>query len=356
MCDLGMQPPANAFLPPESSGKMERFYPLQAFVCGVCFLVQLEEFESPADIFTDYAYFSSFSSTWLTHAETYAVEMIGRLALNERSLVVEIGSNDGYLLQYFHERKVPVLGIDPAVTCAQAAGSRGIETMVSFFSEEVARQLAGAGKRADLLVANNVLAHVPDLNGFVAGIAVLLDDRGVATIEVPHLLSLIEKTEYDTIYHEHFSYFSLGTAQRVFAAQGLDIVDVEELTTHGGSMRIWVRHAGTAPVGDRVAQVVARESDAGLASLERYRAFGDAVVNSKISLWQFLIESSRNGKLPRHTAQRQRANAAELLRLRAASGNTSWIATPISGIGICPGVTFRYIRSSALSRHARIIY
>ena len=296
VCDLGMQPPSNAFVTREALSGMERFYPLQAFVCGSCFLVQLDEFESPAEIFSDYAYFSSFSNTWLTRAERYAESMTDRLALNERSLVVEIGSNDGYLLQYFGQRRIPVLGIDPAANCAEEARKRGVETIVAFFGREVAERLAGDGKHADLIVANNVLAHVPDLNDFVAGIALLLASHGVATIEIPHLLALIEKTEYDTIYHEHFSYFSLGTAQNVFAAHGLDIVDVEELPTHGGSLRMWARRAGTAEIGERIGRVLARESEAGLTSLETYRQFSLAVVASKISLWEFLIGASRGGK------------------------------------------------------------
>jgi SAM-dependent methyltransferase len=296
MCDLGMQPPSNAFLPLEALDEMERFYPLQAFVCGSCFLVQVDEFESPAEIFSDYAYFSSFSNTWLARAERYAGSMTDHLALNERSLVVEIGSNDGYLLQYFFRYGVPVLGIDPAANCAEEASKRGVETIVAFFGRDVADRLVADGKHADLIVANNVLAHVPDLNDFVAGIALLLASHGVATIEVPHLLALIEKTEYDTIYHEHFSYFSVGTAQKVFAAHGLDIVDVEELPTHGGSVRMWARRAGSTEIGERVGRVLARESEAGLTSLETYRQFSVAVVESKLSLWEFLIGASRGGK------------------------------------------------------------
>jgi 2-polyprenyl-3-methyl-5-hydroxy-6-metoxy-1,4-benzoquinol methylase len=296
VCDLGMQPLSNAFVTQDAVGQMERFYPLQAFVCGSCFLVQLDEFESPADIFSDYAYFSSFSQSWLAHAERYATSAIGRLALNDRSLVVEIGSNDGYLLRYFQDRGIPALGIDPAANCAQEARKRGIETLVAFFGRKVAAGLAADGKHADLIVANNVLAHVPDLNDFVAGIALLLAPHGVATIEVPHLLKLIENTEYDTIYHEHFSYFSLATAQRVFAAHGLDIVDVEELPTHGGSLRIATRHAGAGPIGNRVAEVLSREAHAGLTNLDTYRTFSRAVVDSKISLWEFLIGAKRDGK------------------------------------------------------------
>jgi 2-polyprenyl-3-methyl-5-hydroxy-6-metoxy-1,4-benzoquinol methylase len=296
VCDLGMQPPSNAFITQDTLDEMERFYPLQAFVCTTCFLVQLDQFESPADIFSDYAYFSSFSQSWLSHAERYATSAIDQLTLNERSLVVEIASNDGYLLQYFQLRGIPALGVDPAANCAEEAKKRGIETLVAFFGTEAAARLAAEGKQADLIVANNVLAHVPDLNDFVAGIALLLAGNGVATIEVPHLLKLIENTEYDTIYHEHFSYFSLTTARRVFAAHGLDIVDVEELPTHGGSLRISARHAGTGPIGERVAEVLLRETRARLTDLDTYRNFSRAVVDSKVSLWEFLIGAKRDGK------------------------------------------------------------
>jgi 2-polyprenyl-3-methyl-5-hydroxy-6-metoxy-1,4-benzoquinol methylase len=297
MCDLGMQPPSNAFISSEHINSAERFYPLQAFVCGRCYLVQVDEFESPADIFSDYAYFSSFSTTWVQQALEYAIGAIERLSLNESSLVVELASNDGYLLQHFRERGVQVLGIDPAANCALEARSRGIETLVDFFGTRVAAQVVSDRGRADLIVANNVLAHVPDLNDFVAGISALLAARGVATIEVPHLLKLIEKTEYDTIYHEHFSYFSLTTAQTVFAAHGLDVVDVDELHTHGGSIRMWVRHTGVADVAARVGDVLARESRAGLDHLETYQHFSRAVIDSKISFWEFLIDAKRSGKV-----------------------------------------------------------
>ena len=296
VCDLGMQPPSNAFITSESLEKMECFYPLHAFVCGACFLVQLEEFESPTDIFTEYAYYSSFSSTWLKRAERFAETMTKRLGLDEESLVIEIGSNDGYLLQYFKLGAIPVLGIDPSQNCAEAASTRNVTTLVDFFGTRVAGKLVSEGQRASLLVANNVLAHAPDLNDFVAGIALILAPGGTATVEVPHLLRLIERTEYDTIYHEHFSYFSLTTAQKVFAAQNLTIADVEEIPTHGGSIRMWIRHTGSVSASSHVEEIVSRERAAGLTSLETYRRFSQAVLASKLSFWQFLIDAKRRGK------------------------------------------------------------
>ena len=291
-----MQPLSNAFIAREEFGSMERFYPLEAFVCGSCFLMQLDEFEPPSNIFSDYAYFSSFSDSWLVRAENFSNSMIDRLALTDGSLVVEIGSNDGYLLQYFAKRGIPALGIDPAANCAEAARARGVETLVAFFGKEVATMVQAAKVRANLIIANNVLAHVPDLNDVVAGIAALLASSGVATVEVPHLLALIEKTEYDTIYHEHYSYFSLNTARKVFAAQGLDIVDVEELPTHGGSIRLWAVHEGSTSVNPRVAKILRREDEAGLTSLATYRRFSQAVVDSKSAFWEFLIKTRVSGK------------------------------------------------------------
>ncbi len=290
-CDLGMQPPSNAFLPKEALERMERFYPLHAYVCSVCFLVQVEEFETPAEIFSDYAYFSSFSSSWLDRAAAYVEVMCERLSLQENSLVVEIGSNDGYLLQFFKQRGIGVLGIDPAANCARAALQRGVRTHIAFFGTSTAQELLVAGTAADLIVANNVLAHVPNLNDFVAGMALLLAKTGLATVEVPHLLTLIESVQYDTIYHEHFSYFSLSTLAMVFGAHGLQIVEVEELPTHGGSLRLFVRHAGAGVHSARVEALLAREQEAGLQSLETYRKFSDAVITSKLSLWKFLIEA-----------------------------------------------------------------
>jgi hypothetical protein len=240
--DLGMTPLANSYLTPEKAGAMEPFYPLKAWVCGVCHLVQLEEFESPEGIFSDYAYFSSFSSTWLEHAERYVEGMVERLALDGGHRVVEIASNDGYLLQYFVKRGIEVLGIEPAANVAQRAVENGVPTEVEFFGVPVASALRERFA-ADLLLGNNVLAHVPDINDFVAGMKVLLGERGTITMEFPHLLRLIDERQWDTIYHEHFSYLSWITVRQIFAAHGLRLFDVEELPTHGGSLRIYGAHA-----------------------------------------------------------------------------------------------------------------
>jgi len=239
--DLGMSPLANSYLRPERVNAMEPFYPLRVLVCRTCFLVQLEAYESAAHIFTEYAYFSSYSTSWLDHARRYVEMVVERFGLGPNSGVVELASNDGYLLQYFHDRGIPVLGVEPAANVAQVAIERGIPTRVEFFGARTARSLAGEGT-VDLLVGNNVLAHVPDLNDFVGGMPLVLAPEGVITIEFPHLMRLVEQNQFDTIYHEHFSYFSFFTARRVFAAHGLRIFDVDELSTHGGSLRIYGCH------------------------------------------------------------------------------------------------------------------
>jgi SAM-dependent methyltransferase len=294
--DLGMSPIANSYLKPEQLGRMEPFYPLRCLVCSECFLVQLEEFESPAQIFSDdYAYFSSYSSSWLEHARAYVEMAVARFGLGETSRVVEIASNDGYLLQYFVARGVPSLGIEPAANVADAARERGVETLVRFFGTETAREVA-AGQRADLVIGNNVLAHVPDLNDFVAGIRELLAPEGTVTMEFPHLLRLIEGREWDTIYHEHFSYFSWLTARRVFAAHGLRLHDVEEIPTHGGSLRIYGCHAD-AGVADSpaVEDLERRERDAGLERLETYLSFEQRVREHKWAIVEFLTGERRAG-------------------------------------------------------------
>ena len=270
-----MSPLANSYLPPERVNGMEPFYPLRALVCGKCFLVQLEEFETPERIFSDYAYFSSYSSSWLEHSRRYAEQMIERLGLGASSHVVEIASNDGYLLQFFHERQIPVLGIEPAANVAKVALQKGIPTLVEFFGQETARSLAGESA-ADLLLGNNVLAHVPDLNDFVAGMKILLKPGGVITMEFPHLMRLIEDNQWDTIYHEHFSYFSFLTVSRVFEAHGLRLFDVEELPTHGGSLRIYGCHADDAekPETDAARELRERERAAGYERLETYLGYG----------------------------------------------------------------------------------
>ena len=296
--DLGMSPLSNAYLKPEQINRMEPFYPLHAWVCESCYLVQLEEFESPEHIFSDYAYFSSFSDSWLDHARRYTEQVARRFNLGTSSLVVEIASNDGYLLQYFVSRGVPVLGIEPAANVAVEAERKGVPTLVKFFGTSTARELAAAGRQADLLLGNNVLAHVPDLNDFVAGMAILLKPGGVITMEFPHLLKLMQENQFDTIYHEHFSYFSFLVVERVFAAHGLILFDVEEIPTHGGSLRIFAKHAANKalPVGERVSALRRREQEAGLDHADAYRAFAEQVKATKRALLRFLIEANEAGK------------------------------------------------------------
>ncbi len=297
-CDLGMSPPSNAYRTTETLDQAEAFYPLHAWVCGTCFLVQLEQFQSPDEIFSDYAYFSSMSDSWLAHCEAYAGSAIASLRLDTRSQVVEIASNDGYLLQFFHKQGIPVLGIEPAANVARHAEAKGIRSVVKFFGAATARELVAAGARADLLIGNNVLAHVPDLNDFIAGLAVLLAPTGTINMEFPHLLRLMAENQFDTIYHEHFSYLSLLAVRTAFARHGLVIFDVEEVRTHGGSLRIHARHAADAsrPVSDRARALDAREQAAGLGSLAAYGAFDEQVKETKRALLAFLIEARRAGK------------------------------------------------------------
>ena len=297
-CDLGMSPLSNAYLDTEKLGDMEPFYPLHARVCGECFLVQLDEFETPAAIFSDYAYFSSYSDSWLAHAKQYTDAVIRRFKLGASHRVVEVASNDGYLLRYFKERGVAVLGVEPAANVAQVAKQAGIPTVVRFFGIETARALVTEGHSADLLVGNNVLAHVPDVNDFVAGMKILLKPGGVITMEFPHLMRLMAENQFDTIYHEHFSYFSLLTAQQLFARNGLVLFDVEELSTHGGSLRIYGRHLedGSKPIDAKVPSLIARERTAGLAQIETYASFAEKVRETKRKLLEFLIVAKREGK------------------------------------------------------------
>lgn len=296
--DLGMSPLANSYLRADQLNAMEPYYPLHVRVCKRCFLVQLQEYEAPQQIFSDYAYFSSYSSTWLEHAQQYCDQATERFALDPASLVVEVGSNDGYLLQYFVARGIPVLGIEPAVNVAQAAIAKGIPTLTQFFARDTAAGLVRQGKRADLLVGNNVLAHVPDVNSFVAGLKLLLAPRGVITLEFPHLLQLIALNQYDTIYHEHFSYWSFSTVRELFARHGLVLFDVEELATHGGSLRIFARHAedDTQPAGARVAALLRKEESAGIRDPRTYAAFPARVAEHKRELLAFLIAAKREGK------------------------------------------------------------
>jgi SAM-dependent methyltransferase len=293
-----MSPLANAFLTPEQCRQMEPFYPLHAFVCERCLLVQLEQFESCAQFFGLYAYFSSYSVSWLEHARRYAEMAVERFGLGPHSQVVEVASNDGYLLQYFVERGIPALGVEPAANTARAAIARGVPTLVAFFGRAAAGQLLQGGTHADLLIGNNVLAHVPDLNDFVASLKLLLAPHGVLTLEFPHLLRLIDESQFDTIYHEHFSYFSFLTAQRILAHHGLTIFDVQELATHGGSLRIYARHSEDAgrTIGPRVAALADREIEAGFGRIERYLGFAEQVMEVKRQLLLFLIEARRNGK------------------------------------------------------------
>ena len=296
--DLGMSPLANSYLRPSELGRMEPFYPLQLFLCPECHLVQLDEFESPERIFTEYAYFSSVSESWLRHARDYALSVIERFGLGPRHQVVEIASNDGYLLRNFRERGIPVLGVEPARNVARAALEAGIPTVTKFFGVATARELVSDGMGADLLIGNNVLAHVPALNDFVAGLKVALKPGGLVTMEFPHLLRLMAHREFDTVYHEHFSYFSLLAVERIFAAHGLRIWDVDEIPTHGGSLRIYARHAEdpAAVPTERVLGLRARELEAGLDGPEAYDAFAAEVVDVKLALLDFLLRARREGK------------------------------------------------------------
>ena len=290
--DLGMSPLSNAYVPLERLAMPELFHPLVARVCERCFLVQLPTAENPEQIFRDYLYFSSYSEEWLAHARKFAADVTRRLALRGDSQVVEIASNDGYLLQYFKQADIPVLGIEPAANVAAAATQRGIETWTKFFGTATAQEIAG---RSDLLIANNVLAHVPELHDFVEGMRIALAPQGTISIEVPHLLQLIRSVEFDTIYHEHFSYFSLSTLKRLLAEHGLVVTDVEELPTHGGSIRVYASHAPRES-SSRVEALLETERRFGLSELETYRRFAAAVCAAKRTLLEFLIEARREGK------------------------------------------------------------
>jgi 2-polyprenyl-3-methyl-5-hydroxy-6-metoxy-1,4-benzoquinol methylase len=298
VADLGMSPLSNAYLTAGQLNQMEPFYPLHAWVCESCFLVQLEQFETPEHIFADYAYFSSYSDSWLQHAAAYTDAMIARFGFDSTSHIVEIASNDGYLLQNFVKRGIPVLGIEPAANIARVAEEKGVPTLVRFFGTETAKELAAAGKRADLLLGNNVLAHVPDLNDFVRGMSMLLSETGVITMEFPHLLRLMAENQFDTIYHEHFSYFSFLTVEKVFAAHGITLFDVEQIPTHGGSLRIFGRHSADSskPASSRVAVLRRAELDAGLDRVATYSAFAERIKTTKWALLRFLIGARESGK------------------------------------------------------------
>jgi 2-polyprenyl-3-methyl-5-hydroxy-6-metoxy-1,4-benzoquinol methylase len=295
--DLGGSPPSNSYLRASDLQRSELFHPLHAYVCDSCHLVQLEEYESPKQIFSDYAYFSSYSQSWLRHCETYCNSVAARFGLNRFSQVVEVASNDGYLLKNFVPKGIRVLGIEPAANVAKVAMDKGIPTMVAFFGRETARRLVSNGVKADLLVANNVMAHVPNLNDFVGGMKLVLAPQGVITVEFPHLLSLMREVQFDTIYHEHFSYFSFLTAEAVFQAHGMRLFDVEKLSTHGGSLRIYACHTdANHETTQHVAEVLAEEHDAGLDGIAAYSGFAEKVRNVKNGLLRFLVDAKEEGK------------------------------------------------------------
>ncbi|WP_139558967.1 class I SAM-dependent methyltransferase [Methylotetracoccus oryzae] len=296
--DLGMSPLCQTHIAPHQLHEMEAFFPLHAYVCDQCFLVQLQEFVSPQEIFTEYAYFSSYSTSWVEHARRYAEMACARFGLGAHSKVMEIASNDGYLLQHFVAGGVPVLGIEPAANVAEVAIAKGVPTTSRFFGVATAKAIREEHGQPDLLLGNNVLAHVPDLNDFVAGMKVLLGPRGVITMEFPHLQRLMAENQFDTIYHEHFSYFSFVAVEKVFARHGITLFDVEELPTHGGSLRIYGRHTenGDLPVGERVTALRDREIADGFLTVERYRAFGEQVKETKRKLLAFLIDAKNRGK------------------------------------------------------------
>ena len=297
--DLGATPVANSFLSKEQLKKMEPYFPLDVHVCRQCFLVQVAEYERADDIFnSDYAYFSSFSDSWLAHCKKYVEEMSERFALDQNSQVIEVASNDGYLLQYFKEKSVPVLGVEPTANTAKVAMDKGIPTEVKFFGEQTAKELIEAGKAADLMLANNVVAHVPDLNDFLKGFKIALKPEGRVTFEFPHLKNLMDYAQFDTIYHEHFSYFSFLTIEEALKRQGLEVFDVQELPTHGGSLRVFAKHAENTlqEILPSVESMRKREQEAGYDKIETYKAFDQKVKKVKNDLLRFLIDSSESGK------------------------------------------------------------
>lgn len=298
VADLGMQPLSNSYLRLDELDRMEPHYPLAAFLCEQCFLVQLSLYESPTEIFAaDYAYFSSYSDSWLRHCQTYVEQVVPALGLDSGSRVVEVASNDGYLLQYFVERGISAHGVEPAAGVAEVARAKGVPTTVAFFGAATACQLRDEDGPADLLIGNNVLAHVPDLNDFVEGLRILLAPAGTVTMEFPHLLRLMAERQFDTIYHEHFSYFSLRTVRAVFAAHGLRVLDVQELSTHGGSLRIWAGHRDDArPDSPAIASLQAREGAAGLGEIQTYTRFADAVRREKRQILRFFLDVADRGE------------------------------------------------------------
>ena len=296
---LGNSPLSNSFLSRDELNRMEPYYPLAVYICNRCFLVQIEEFKTAKSIFSkDYPYFSSFSESWLKHCKDYTAMMMRRFGFNNKSFVVEIGSNDGYLLQYFKQYDIPVLGIEPAANTAHAAIKNGIPTDITFFDASYARLMNENGKQADLIIGNNVLAHNPNLNDFVRGLKIILKPNGIISMEFPHLLKMIEENQFDTIYHEHFSYFSFHAVQKLFNSHDLALFDVERIPTHGGSLRIYARHKNSRsiPITNRVANILEREQDAGLLDLKTYNSFRDKVQSTKRTLLKFLIEVKNEGE------------------------------------------------------------
>jgi len=297
--DLVNSPASNSFIQQEQLDEPEVFYPLKVYTCPNCFLVQVDEYKKSDAIFNgEYVYFSSFSTSWLEHSRKYTEAMTERFGLNKDSLVVEVASNDGYLLQYFKQKGIPVLGVEPTANTARVAMEKGIDTVVDFFGVRLASKLAVENKKADLLLGNNVLAHVPDIVDFVGGMKRLLKDEGVITMEFPHLMQLVDNNQFDTIYHEHFSYLSFYTVQKIFASQGLELFDVEELPTHGGSLRIYGKHAEdkSKAVSPRVAALLEKERTKGMNGLAYYDHFQQKALTVKLALLQFLIEQKRAGK------------------------------------------------------------
>ncbi len=296
--DLGMSPLCESYVSREGLNQMEPFYPLHVYVCHNCFLVQLEEYVKVEDIFSEYAYFSSYSDSWLEHAKNYTDMIVARLNLNQQSKVMELASNDGYLLQYFVKKGIPALGVEPAANVAAAAAQKGVPTVVKFFGKTTARELATEFGKADLIIGNNVLAQVPDLNDFVGGMKIALKPEGIITLEFPHLMQLMNQNQFDTIYHEHFSYFSLIAVENVLARHDLRLFDVEELPTHGGSLRVYASHVNneSKPVNERVIELMSREENAGFYQLDHYFTFGEQVKETKRKLLEFLIKAKWEGK------------------------------------------------------------
>ncbi len=297
-CDLGKTPLSNAYLTEEDLGKKEPFFSLHAFVCHRCFLVQVQEFQKPEAIFTEYAYFSSYSESWLMHAKAYVEDVTKRFAFSSASKVVEIASNDGYLLQYFKAKGIPVLGIEPAKNVAEVAIEKGIPTLVQFFNASLAQDMVQREGKANLILGNNVLAHVPDLNDFIKGMKILLANDGIITLEFPHILRLVEENQFDTIYHEHFSYFSFFTIEKIFAHHGLTLFDVDEIPTHGGSLRIYACHTGdsTKAITHRMDSLRQKEIDQGICTMDYYQKFSKTVSATKKQIWNFFVEAKKQNK------------------------------------------------------------